>query len=180
MRVPIMGILLLLLGGSLGPSQAMAQVYRCVGTDGKIRFQDDICQPGEAEQKLEPGNRRKSLKMKQALASQSLPPGAAGRVSRDGLLGVWCAYGLSNDGEHIYHDEDPGVWNFRDYKQMSYTVSSAFRQGQEMFSEYHLDGVSIQSKNKLVGDWEVVSFNGSTMTLANGVGFQYLRKGMCF
>lgn len=178
MRLPKVGILLCL--SSLLSWQACAEVYRCVGEDGRVRFQDDICQAGEVEHKLNPKGRGRGLQMEEAVASKSLPPGAGGRVSKDGLLGIWCAYGLSNDGENIYHDEDPGVWNFRDYKQMSYTVKSAVRRGQEMFSDYRLDGTQIISQNKLVGDWEVVAFTGSTMTLQNGLGFQYLRKGMCF
>ncbi len=179
MRCSMVAILLLISGSSLEPAPANAQVYRCIGGEGQTRFQDDICRSGEQEQKIYPGERRKLAKQRH-VASEPLPPGAAERVSRDGLLGVWCAYGLSKDGEHIYQEDDPGVWNFRDYRQLSYTVKSAFQLGQEMFTEYKLDGIRINTTNKLVGDWEVVEFNGSTMTLANDHGFQYLRKGVCF
>ncbi|MBT1443928.1 DUF4124 domain-containing protein [Shewanella sp. JM162201] len=157
-----------------------AEVFRCIGADGKVSFQDNICRAGEVEHKVDMTDKRRHPQLKATAPSKSLPPGAGARVSRENLLGLWCAFAQSKDGKNRYQDDDPAMWHFKDYRQLSYSLKSAYNAEQEVFSDYRLDGVKILSQNKLIGDWEVTEFNGSTLTLFNGIGYQYLRKGPCF
>lgn len=160
------------------PALAGVKVYRCADADGKVRFQDGNCRMDEDELKVDVKDPSRPIRQQDGLGNAAA--GAERKVTRDQLLGYWCEFGVSSDGQKIHRDDDPAIWHFKDYGNMSYSIKSVFQPSREIFNDYKLDGEKIRVKNPLIGTWEVGEFTGNSMVLENAYGYLHMKKGMCF
>ncbi|NVJ59852.1 MAG: DUF4124 domain-containing protein [Gammaproteobacteria bacterium] len=146
-------------------NNALAEIYKCVDSEGNRSFQDSPC---PEETKEETVQIQTGSESPQREFSESL------------LVGKWCEYAVSLDVDGEKDTSRPATWHFKNKKEMSYTYKTKSKPKKEIFNKYSVKDNRININNPYIGNWDVESFRGLTLILAGPLGgYAHLRRGAC-